>query len=291
MWGAQEEPLPVERGDYTLSIANGNFLLHGSRDDGHVQLINGGSLVYAKKHSNLSYSTHFGYEIDRHREIDEPDPFGEASLSFSLDGETWYGRQRAHAIRVEDGVLLIESTYGVRERGPHVRTISAIAFAGEAQIRVHRVEARDRVYAREGGFSCGWDAGQVPALLGGQLSFAAAGDRASGIRQLQGYDEADKPVLAGCNVLYPHSAVPQVRTTKARIGVFHLASVSLARPVLFAPEDLLDVEPDHVGVLVRRIRATGRARNAAWLRIRTALGDTRSTAQVLARRLARVRRT
>jgi hypothetical protein len=284
-WIAQEVALPVERGDYTLPAAGGSFLVHGSRGDGQVQLVNGGSLVLAKKYSNFSYSTHFGYEIDRPRDIAEPDPFGEASLSFSLDGETWYGRQRAHHLGVEDGVLLTESTYGLRQPGPYVRTISAITFAGEAQVRVHRVEARRRVYAREGGFSCGWAAGQVPTLRGGRFSFASAGGRASGIRPFRGYDEACRPVLAGCNVLHPRSAVPQVRTTKARSGVFYLASVSLARPRLFAPENLLDVEPDGIGMLVERIRATGRARSAARLGVRWALADTRSTAQLLVRRL------
>jgi len=57
----------VERGDYTVTTAGGNFLLHGSRREGHVQLVNGGSLLFAKKYSNLTYSSHFGYEIDRHR--------------------------------------------------------------------------------------------------------------------------------------------------------------------------------------------------------------------------------
>jgi hypothetical protein len=255
-WTSEEERLPIESGSYTFPDAGGSFLVHGSAGDGHVQVVNGGSLVFGKKYSNLSYSTHFGYEIDRHRELDEPDPFGDASLSFSLDGETWYGRQRARPLGARDGVLLTESIYGLGDPVARVRTTSAVSFIGEAQLRVHRVEAEPPVYAREGGFACGWNAeGQVPTLSGGLMSFAAADGAASGIRALRGYDDAPEPAITGCNVLRPASAVPEVRMTKPRCGVFYLASLSIARPVAFAPDEILDVDVGRLNMLIRRIES------------------------------------
>lgn len=255
-WSTDEERLPVETHDFTVSSAGGSFLLHGSSDDGQVQVVNAGGAILAKKYSNLSYSTHFGYELDGGEEVDEPDRFGEASLTLSLDGEIWCGRRGARCLGTEDGVLLMESSFRLSDYHGQVRTISAVAFIGDAQLRVHRVDAERPVYAREGGFACGWDGEASPRLLGGALSFAGVDGRASAVRPLCGYDVAPKPVTSTSNVLYPHSTLPHVRTEHARQGSFYLASVSLARAVPFEPGDVPDVEPASVDVLVDLIDCT-----------------------------------
>ena len=42
-WKAREEQLPAERGDFVRYIASPGWMVHGAKQDGHVQLINGGS--------------------------------------------------------------------------------------------------------------------------------------------------------------------------------------------------------------------------------------------------------
>jgi hypothetical protein len=247
-WTDDEEPLPIEHADYTIPDGGGCFLVHGTKHDGQIQLINGGSVAAAKKYSNLAYSSHFGYELDRPRDVAEPDPFGDATLTFSRDGTTWYGRRTATSLGVHDDTLLCEATYrcGLRARA---RVRSAIRFVGDAQLRVHRVESSRPLYAREGGFACRDDV----ISSGGALSLASGGGATSGIRPLRGYDAAPAPSATGCNVLYPDSAVPLVVATKPQRGIFYLASLAVARPVLLREEEFPDVEHDRLVALVAAV--------------------------------------
>jgi hypothetical protein len=129
--------------------------------------------------------------------------------------------------------------------------LSAIRFVGDAQLRVHRVEANRPLYAREGGFACRHDL----VSSGGAVSLASGGGSTSGIRPLRGYDTAPAPKAAGCNVLYPESAVPLVLTTEPQRGVFYLASLTLARQVLFGEDEFPDVEGDRLAPLVDAVDA------------------------------------
>jgi hypothetical protein len=273
-WSADEEPLPVEIDNFTVSVAAGSFLLHGSRADGQVQVVNASTALFGKKYSNIGYSTHFGYELDGPDETDEHDRFGEASLTLSLDGEIWHGRRSGRSLGTEDGVLLTESSYRLSNYHGEVRTISAVAFVGDAQLRVHRVDAERPVYAREGGFACGWDGQRSLRLLADAVSFAGVDGRGSAVRPLRGYDVAPKPVTSSSNVLFSHSAVPHVRTTHARQGRFYLASICLARGVSFEG-DVPDVKPADVDVLAELIECaadddrstdSSRARSAVAMR-------------------------
>lgn len=241
-WGTPEKPLPVERSDYLLAARPPGFLVRGDRATGHIQVVNGKSLshMYAKKYSNLTYSTHFGYEIDRPRELGEPDPFGEAGLTLSRDGRRWYGRRAIRSIAIESGVLITEALYrlGTRPWAATASVLSGVLFFGDQQIRVHRVSTKTRMLAREGGFACGWEENVEPELMGTVLSYARTPRAASGIRALFGYERAPPPLRTDHNVLYPHSCVPHVETGRARRGIFLLGSVSLGRPAPFPPEDV-----------------------------------------------------
>jgi len=241
-WTTPEEPLPIELGDYSLPIPAAGFLLHGSRHTGQLQLINGHGLDQgsnaSKRYSNLAYSSHFGYEIAGDQGPGAADPFGDACLTFSLEGEDWYGRHTARSLGFEDGILLTEATYRLGEYGPSVHVLSAVAFLADQQLRMHQVRSGMPVYAREGGFACGWDDDEGITLSGGTVSYVAATDKASGIRPVVGYDEASYPSRADCNVLTTRSAVPHVRTLLPRRGLFYLASVSLARPATFSADDI-----------------------------------------------------
>ncbi len=227
-WTTPEKPLPVERGDYLLATGPPGFLVRGDRATGHVQVVNGKSLHLSKKYSNLAYSTHFGYEIDRPRKLDEPDPFGEAGLTLSRDARLWYGRIAVRSLHVEDGVLITAATYrlGVRPWASTATVLSGVVFVGDQQIRVHRVKTKARVLAREGGFACGWEEEGEPELIGRLLSYARTPRAASGIRGLFGYERTPPPLRTDNNVLFPHSCVPHVETARAKRGILLLGSVA-----------------------------------------------------------------
>ncbi len=257
-WQAPEETLPVERGDYTITIPAAGFLIHGCRETGQVQVLNGASVKFAKKYTNLAYSTHFGFEVTGHQPAGSPDPAGDACLTLSRDGITWYGRRHGRVLAADGDALLMEAEHVVGDDGrvPPVRVITAAAFAGEQQVRVSRVEAGYPVLVREGGFACGWDGHETPTLLSGRVSCVVTRGAVSGIRPLLGYDDAPAPVRSDRNVLHARSAVPFVRTTTARSGAFYLASVSLGRPAPFDPErigDRSDAMVARLSALVQRV--------------------------------------
>ncbi len=116
-WSSAEEDLPIEDADYTLAIPAAGFLVRGDRATAHVQVVNGKSLVYPKKYSDLAYSSHFGYEIERHQPTgtSASDPFGEAGLTLSRDGRSWYARSEVRLLDIRDGVLITEAVYRLGE--------------------------------------------------------------------------------------------------------------------------------------------------------------------------------
>jgi len=249
-WTAPEAPLPIEREGYSSRLGAGCFLLSGDRRTGHVQLVNGGSIAagldYGPKYARLTYSSHFGYEVERGRPSEEPEPFGDAALTLSLDGRSWYARASARPLPPDDGMLITEGTFLLS--GSPCRVVSAIGFDGDRQIRAHRVEAQLPVRVREGGFALSWGGEEEPETAFGDVSWAAAGGRASGIRPLLGYDAAPRPGPGNANILHPRSLVPRLETTSPRRGSLILASVSLARPEHFEPEELKKPTP-----LLRRL--------------------------------------
>jgi hypothetical protein len=283
-WNSPEEPLPIERSDDVVAIPAAGFLVRADRATGQVQVVNGKSLGSSKKYSNLTYSTHCGYEIDRDRPVGAIDPFGEANLTLSRDGRNWYGRNAVRFAEIRDGVLITEAVYRLGEQvlartaiavggaltaghpegtlhrvrswvrararaiylrvaprlTPRATVLTAVTFAGDQQIRAHRVRSRVKVLAREGGFACGWDDEREPELRAGAISYVRTLSAASGIRPLIGYERAISPLRSDHNVLHLHSGIPHVETARARRGLLRLASVSLARPAAFPAE--------HVGV-------------------------------------------
>jgi hypothetical protein len=249
-WTAPEAPLPIEHEDYVSKVGAGCFLLSGDRRTGHVQLVNGGSVAagpdYAPKYSRLTYSSHFGYEIERGRPSDEPEPSGDAALTLSLDGRAWYARARARPLQSDDRVLITEGIHPLP--GLPARVVSAIGFDGDRQVRAHRVETQLPVFVREGSFALSWGGEEEPRTACGCVSWAAADGRASGIRPLLGYDAVPLPAPGNANILHGRSLVPRVETTRPRRGSSILASISLARPGHFEPAELQKPTP-----LLRRL--------------------------------------
>jgi hypothetical protein len=127
LWHAPEEPLPIERNDYVVALPAAGFLVRGDRATGHVQIVNGKSLGYPKKYSNITYSSHFGYEIDAESARGGHDRFGEAGLTLSTDGRVWHQRRSIRLLDIHDNILMTEAVYRLGEP-PLART--AKQFAG-----------------------------------------------------------------------------------------------------------------------------------------------------------------
>ena len=278
-WQAHEEPLPIEESDFLVELPAAGFLVQGTAETGHVQLLNGRSLSRPKKYSNLAYSSCFGYEIAGPPSRDAADLATDSSLQLRLESSGWYSRTEVLETRVEGGTLAMSSRFRIGERGVEVEVLSASSFLGDLLICLHRVRAAAPVQAREGGYACGWHDGQVE-MASDRLSYVTTRSAASGIRPLAGYDRVLMPTRGDHNVRFELSAIPIVETSRfARI--WELASVSLARPAGFAPEALLRVDEQALEPLRRSLGRLGvgssatrgsfleraaRSRAGAWIR-------------------------
>jgi hypothetical protein len=149
-WTSQEELLPVERSDYLVASPATGFLVRGDHATGQVQVVNSKSLVSAKKYSNLTYSSHFGYEIDHDRTLGATDPFGEAALTLSRDGRRWYGKHSVRSVDIRDGVVFSEAIYllGESKLAGTARTVSGVLSASGPRAGSHDVRQWIRARAR-----------------------------------------------------------------------------------------------------------------------------------------------
>lgn len=185
-WKAKEEQLPVERGDFVRHVAAPGWLMHGSQQDGQVQLLNGGS-SFAKKHGGaealprtgkFSYASRMGLitavqESPRLYACDN-------TLSASRDKRGWSHRRKILASRiVGERVLHTVCDLGIAAEhgsGGRLKVDSLIVpLRSGAHIRIHRIRRRGlgggQVHLREGGFALGIEANESPKT-------SAAGDQA-----------------------------------------------------------------------------------------------------------------
>jgi hypothetical protein len=140
-WQAPEDPLPIEQSDYVVAVPAAGFLVRGDRDTGHVQIVNGKSFGYPKKYSNITYSSHFGYEIDAESAGGERDRFGEAGLTLSRDGRVWHPRRSIRELHVGDNLLVTEAVYRLGSR-PLARTAEHVSRALSAERPAARTHPR-----------------------------------------------------------------------------------------------------------------------------------------------------
>ena len=169
-WSAKEEPLPVEKNDFVRYVVSPGWMIHGARQDSHVQLINGGSRNENKRHQpqivprygKFSYSSRMGLV-----ESAAESPLAyvcDNTLSASGDKKSWSHRDKISASRIiGDRVLYTAGPLPValeRGRGGMLKTETLIIpLRTGAHIRIHRVRRRGIgggvVHLREGGYALG----------------------------------------------------------------------------------------------------------------------------------------
>ncbi|MFC8124503.1 DUF2264 domain-containing protein [Streptomyces sp. NPDC057302] len=213
VWTERELPLPVEESDQYTALPEPGWLLHGTRHDGIVRLINHGSdhnpldgpAADDPHYAKFGYSTATAPEtspsawnrtVDNHIALIAPD--GAPSR-----------RRRIHPLRCEGRVAASRHDAllpGTEDEFP-VETTSVLH--GPWEIRVHRVEAPAGVGIREGGYAVADDepphAEQGP---GWALTRTESG-LTSAVVALHGWDEGTgiaREVAA--NAYGPHSATP-----------------------------------------------------------------------------------
>ncbi|MFJ2643664.1 DUF2264 domain-containing protein [Streptomyces sp. NPDC087511] len=261
VWTARELPLPIEESDQYTALPAPGWLLHGTRDDGIVRLINHGSDhnppfdesadpsegTDDPHYARFAYSTATAPEAAPHavaRSIDN-------HLALVAPDGTPSPRRRIHPLRCEDRVAA--SWYAARLPGDghpyRIETTSVLH--GPWEVRVHRVEAPEGVVVREGGHAVS-HATSPFALSGPDWALARTADGlSSALVALHGWDGGTEPAAVArdvqSNANGPHSAIPYLRSGPHPGGrSVHVSLVALSRDTLH-PEALRDAVRVRVG--------------------------------------------
>lgn len=216
-WTSRELPLPVEESDQYTALPAPGWLLHGTRHDGIVRLVNHGS-----DHNPLTggaeddpHYAKFGYST-----VTAPDAAAHAwtravdnHLALLAPDGTPSRRRR---INPGDCTGRTASSWHVAhlpgdEREFRIDTTSVLY--GPWEVRVHRVEAPEGAGAREGGHAvAGSERPRAETGPGWALARTADG-LTSAVVALYGWDGEEAAVSRDvqANAYGPHSATPCLR--------------------------------------------------------------------------------
>ncbi|MGP3915547.1 DUF2264 domain-containing protein [Nonomuraea sp. 10N515B] len=206
-WTDPEEAAPVDLADQTVAMTAPGWLLHATRADGVVRLVNHGSDRDRVQDPNgppdphylkFAYTSHTGPEVgekasgvDNHLAVIAPD--GTASRRRHIEPLAVSDRFAASAY--QDGA---------------VRVVTASVVDGAAEIRIHQVTAPAGHQVRDGGHAL---AAAVPLDLreGDGVALARRPDGlSSAVHGLHGYTGAGLVTAEGANAFGAHSATPYV---------------------------------------------------------------------------------
>ncbi len=198
-WSAEEEPLPVERGDFVRVFPQPGWVVVGTQATGAVQRFSARSQTYPAKYGKFVYATAAPFNVGL--ADGRPAPDGMLCLT---DGQEWAHRGETLAAAVgEPGWL--------RMRYPQVAgddeylIDTTIVVRGELHVRAHRITLEPPVRhppgaigAVEGPAALGYPPGVLPGIGGdedGGWEAASEGWRRVAIVRLRGYD-GQRPAAA-----------------------------------------------------------------------------------------------
>ncbi|GAA1929392.1 DUF2264 domain-containing protein [Streptantibioticus ferralitis] len=193
VWTAPELPLPVEESDQYVALPAPGWLLHGTRGDGIVRLLNHGSDRADPDTADPSDDPHYAKLGYSSRTAPETAPHARASR---LDGHlalvaadgTASRRTAIHPLTVSPSRAA--SWYAARLPGDQseYRVETTALPHGGWEIRVHRVEAPAGATVRDGGY----------ALAGPEPPVAEAGDHWALARRGDGLTSAVVGLYGWC---------------------------------------------------------------------------------------------
>lgn len=223
-WSAAEEPLPVERGDFTRVFPQPGWVVVGTRATGQVQHFNAGSQHTPAKYGKFVYATAAPFNVGLAGGRPAPD----GMLCLTAGGDIGHRDATLASAVGEPGWLRMR--YEQRVGGGAHAIDTTIVTRGERHLRAHRV-APDPAGARpvgavEGPAPLGYPSGALPAIAGdgSRWALAAAEGRAVAIVPLRGYDGLRPAVdwrgRDDLNSVYGHFVMPLL-VVEALAGPVH----------------------------------------------------------------------
>ncbi|MET8992129.1 DUF2264 domain-containing protein [Nonomuraea wenchangensis] len=204
-WAAPEEPAPVDLADQVVPVRPAGWLLHATRADGVVRLLNHGSDRDRVQHQDgepdplylrLAYTSHTGPDF-------APDAADNQLAVVSPEGVP-SRRRRIEPLAV--GERVAASAY----RDGDVRVVTTSVVDGPAEIRVHQVTAPAGHLVRDGGHALADRLPPVTSTEGVQAVARRPDGLTSAARGLHGFTSAGVVTGEDVNAFGPRSATPYV---------------------------------------------------------------------------------
>jgi hypothetical protein len=276
VWTAEEEPMAVERSDFSVALPEPGFLVHGTASDGIVRVASHRSdhfpLRTPRPHRSLARRAvgRFARALDGPRQAAPPtsDPHY-AKLAYSThtapecgandsdvdnqvslirpDG-TASRRVRIHCLGVAD--RFAASVFYPQEPATAERIETMAIVHGRAEVRVHHVAAPFGGTVRGGGFAIA-SVRPPEALAGDGWSLVRGADGLTSlVAALHGFDATAVHRSEETNPFGRYSATPYL----THPGDLSLEAIFVSLVVLTAD----DLDPDEVRHLVTHLEITGR---------------------------------
>jgi hypothetical protein len=236
IWTAEEEPLPVEKADFTRAITAPGWILSGTREDGQVRRYSLGSThgedaPYQAKYGKFVYSSHFPVNFGA-----VEGEFGPDNCLCMTDGKQWAHPRTYEKFSVSREALRASYVFSLEAVEIPCETI--LIPLGASHLRLHRLQVPHRSGAlrlAEGGFPLGYAPGQVPEKSASQKfleSSAFVWGKGSLLRSLSGWGSALMPAgfkgredLNGVHALALTPMLERVIANKIGIQDIWLASL------------------------------------------------------------------
>ncbi|MEV6103704.1 DUF2264 domain-containing protein [Streptomyces sp. NPDC051940] len=244
VWTAVEEPLPVEEADFAVPLRGPGWLLHGTRADGVVRLLNHGADHQPLDPAAPAWPVDPHYAKFAYSTATAPETGAEAwregvdnHLAVLTGSDAAPGSQRE---RMHDAEVSPAGASSWHE-GPGFRVTTTSRLHGPWEVRVHRVTAPAGATLRAGGHAVASPA-EPSATTGESWAQTRTADGlTSTIAGVYGWDT--EPGIAratDANAFGPHSATPYLTLTDHPGGTtVHVALVGLTRGPLPAPEGVV----------------------------------------------------
>jgi len=219
-WTEDEQPLPVEAGDFTTVLPEPGWVLVGTRTTGGVQRFSATSSRYPAKYGKFVYATQAPFNAGLSGGAPSPD-----SMLCLVSGDHIGHRDPVLLGAVgEPGWLRFRYEQVLGNYRHLIETV--IVTHGDSHLRAHRVALADGsppIAAVEGGFPIGYHPGTIPnrsVKINPMVSAATGNGLASIITGIAGYDHARLPDAwkgdASLNSVYSRYILPVLKVDAVR---------------------------------------------------------------------------
>ncbi|MBI3828215.1 MAG: DUF2264 domain-containing protein [Planctomycetes bacterium] len=196
LWSVDEEPLPVERGDFKRVMVPAGWILCGTQKGGHVHRHSLGSHNGGAKYGKFAYGSHFPVNFGTAESDYGPD----AALCIT-DGQHWAHSGHYGPFAATEEYL--RAKYELDVGGAKVSCETILVPEGEGCLRIHRLKFAGKANTKQGTFEVvegGAPNGYAPGHYvtkrvdeRAPYSLIASAGRTSLIYGLKGYTSAQRP--------------------------------------------------------------------------------------------------